>query len=111
LADHPDQRREIVDDISLLPGAIEEVLRYEAPSPVQARYVARDVECRGQTIAEGSIMLFLNGSANRDERQFPRGESFDIHRRMVISASVKAFISAWVRRWRGCRPAWRSKRS
>jgi cytochrome P450 len=81
LADHPDQRREIVDDLSLLPGAIEEVLRYEAPSPVQARYVARDVECRGHTIPEGSIMLLLNGSANRDERQFPRGESFDIHRR------------------------------
>jgi cytochrome P450 len=81
LADHPDQRRQIVDDMSLLPGAIEEVLRYEAPSPVQARYVARDVECRGHTIAEGSIMLLLNGSANRDERQFPHGESFDIHRR------------------------------
>ena len=43
LAEHPDQRREIVADPSLIPGAIEEVLRYEAPSPVQARYVAHDV--------------------------------------------------------------------
>jgi cytochrome P450 len=80
LGEHPDQRRQIVDNPSLLPMAIEEVLRYEAPSPVQARYVARDVECRGTTVPEGSIMLLLNGSANRDERRYPDGEKFDIHR-------------------------------
>jgi cytochrome P450 len=80
LAEHPDQRRQIVADPSLIPMAIEEVLRYEAPSPVQARYVARDVECRGTTVPEGSIMLLLNGSANRDERRYPDGEKFDIHR-------------------------------
>ncbi|KUH85218.1 MULTISPECIES: cytochrome P450 [unclassified Mycobacterium] len=80
LAEHPEQRRELVDDRSLIPGAIEEVLRYQAPSPVQARYVARDTVCRGQPIAEGSIMLLLNGSANRDERHYRDGESFDIHR-------------------------------
>ena len=80
LDQHPDQRRELVDDFSLIPRAIEEVLRYESPSPVQARYVAHDTEVHGQTIAEGSVMLLLNGSANRDERQFPDGESFDIHR-------------------------------
>ncbi len=80
LAEHPDQRRELVADFSLIPGAIEEVLRYESPSPVQARYVARDTEVYGQTIAEGSVMLLLNGSANRDERHYPNGESFDIHR-------------------------------
>jgi cytochrome P450 len=80
LAEHPDQRRQIVDNPSLIPMAIEEVLRYEAPSPVQARYVARDVECYGTTIPEGSIMLLLNGSANRDERRYREGEKFDIHR-------------------------------
>ncbi len=80
LAEHPDQRRQITENPALLPGAIEEVLRYEAPSPVQARYVARDAECRGTTIPEGSVMLLLNGSANRDERKFPDGERFDIHR-------------------------------
>jgi cytochrome P450 len=80
LAEHPDQRREIVANPSLIPMAIEEVLRYEAPSPVQARYVARDVECHGTTVAEGSIMLLLNGSANRDERKFPDPDKFDIHR-------------------------------
>ena len=80
LAEHPDQRRQIVENPSLIPMAIEEVLRYEAPSPVQARYVARDVECHGTTIPAGSIMLLLNGSANRDERRYPEGEKFDIHR-------------------------------
>ena len=80
LDQHPDQRRELVDDFSLIPRAIEEVLRYESPSPVQARYVAHDTDVHGQTIAKGSVMLLLNGSANRDERQFPDGESFDIHR-------------------------------
>jgi len=80
LAEHPDQRRELANDFSLIPRAIEEVLRYQAPSPVQARYVARDVVCRGQTIPEGSVMLLLNGSANRDERHFPDADRFDIHR-------------------------------
>ncbi|MGV0716569.1 cytochrome P450 [Mycolicibacterium sp. XJ662] len=80
LAEHPDQRRELVDDFSMIPRAIEEVLRYQAPSPVQARHVARDTESHGQKIPEGSVMLLLNGSANRDERRYPDGESFDIHR-------------------------------
>jgi cytochrome P450 len=79
LSDHPEQRRQLVDDFSLIPPAIEEVLRYEAPSPVQARYVAHDVECHGQTIPEDSVMLLLNGSANRDERHFPDADRFDIH--------------------------------
>jgi cytochrome P450 len=80
LAEHPEQRRQLADDFSLIPRAIEEVLRYEAPSPVQARYVAHDTECRGEKIPEGSVMLLLNGSANRDERHFDDGERFDIHR-------------------------------
>jgi cytochrome P450 len=80
LAEHPDQRREIVANPSLIPMAIEEVLRYQAPSPVQARHVARDVECHGALVPGGSVMLLLNGSANRDERKFVDGERFDIHR-------------------------------
>ncbi|HSS09532.1 MAG TPA: cytochrome P450, partial [Acidimicrobiales bacterium] len=82
LAEHPDQRREIVEDRSLVPHAIEELLRYEAPSPVQARSVARDIEVHGRTVPEGSVMVLLNGSANRDERHFSDGERFDIHRRI-----------------------------
>jgi cytochrome P450 len=80
LADHPDQRRELVEDRSLIPNAIEELLRYEPPAPHVARYVARDVEHHGQTVPEGSVMMFLVGAANRDDRRFPDGDRFDIHR-------------------------------
>ena len=80
LAEHPEQRAELVGDRSLIPNAIEELLRYEAPSPVQARYVARDVEYHGEAVREGSVMVLLNGSANRDDRRFPDGDRFDIHR-------------------------------
>jgi cytochrome P450 len=80
LGEHPDQRRELAADRSLIPNAIEETLRYEAPSPVQARYVARETEHYGVTIAEGSVMVLLNGSGNRDERRFRDADRFDIHR-------------------------------
>ncbi|HET8618808.1 MAG TPA: cytochrome P450 [Acidimicrobiales bacterium] len=80
LADHPDQRRQVAEDRSLVPGAIEELLRYEPPSPVQARYVTEDVEHHGQVVPAGSAMLLLNAAANRDERKFPDGERFDVRR-------------------------------
>jgi cytochrome P450 len=82
LAEHPDQRREIAADRDLVAQAIEEVLRYEAPSPVQARYVTTDVEFHGTKVPEGSAILLINGSANRDDRKFPDGDRFDIHRRI-----------------------------
>ena len=80
LSDHPDQRRELVADPSLIPGAVEESLRYEPPSPVQARYVAHDAEHYGHVVPEGSFMLLLNGSANRDHRHYADPDRFDIHR-------------------------------
>jgi cytochrome P450 len=80
LADHPDQRRQLVEDRSLIPNAIEEILRYEPPAPHVARYVARDVEVHGRTVAEGNVMLLLIAAANRDDRRHPDGDRFDIHR-------------------------------
>jgi cytochrome P450 len=80
LAEHPDQRRELVADRSLIPSAIEETLRFEPPSPVQARYVAQDAQWYGHTVTEGSYMLLLNGSANRDETHFVDPDRYDIHR-------------------------------
>ena len=82
LAEHPDQRAEIVADRGLIPQAIEEMLRFEAPSPAQARLVTKDVEHYGHTVPAGSIMLLINASANHDERHFPDGDSFDIHRKI-----------------------------
>jgi cytochrome P450 len=80
LADHPDQRQELVENRSLIPNAIEELLRFETPAPHAARYVTRDVELYGETVPEGSIMMLLPGSANHDDRRFPDGDAFDIHR-------------------------------
>lgn len=80
LAEHPDQRREVVEDKSLIPNTIEEILRFEPPAHHMARVVAEDVEVQGRTVPEGSIMIFLVGSANRDDRRFVAGDSFDIHR-------------------------------
>jgi cytochrome P450 len=80
LSDHPDARRELAADHSLIPGAIEETLRYEPPSPVQARYVAQQAELYDRVIPEGSYMLLLNASANRDENQFADPDRYDIHR-------------------------------
>lgn len=82
LSDHPDQLRDVAEDPALVPQVIEEVLRYETPAPMLARYVTRDVEYHGQVVPEGSVMALLLGSANRDARQFPDGDSFDIHRTM-----------------------------
>ena len=80
LAENPDQRAMIVADRSLVPGAIEELLRYEAPSPVQARYITQDVEHHGQTVAAGNVMVLLTAAGNRDERHFPDPDRFDITR-------------------------------
>ncbi|WP_066898595.1 cytochrome P450 [Mycolicibacterium houstonense] len=81
LAEHPDQRRQLVQNPGLIPQAIEELLRFEPPAPHVARYVTRDVEFHGRTVPEGSVMMMLIGAAVRDSRQFPPdGEVFDIHR-------------------------------
>ncbi|MGD0392373.1 MAG: cytochrome P450 [Acidimicrobiales bacterium] len=82
LADHPDQRAAVVEDRSLVPNAIEELLRYESPSPVQARYVTKDVEHHGRAVPAGSAMLLLTAAANRDERRFPEADRFDVHRKI-----------------------------
>jgi len=82
LAEHPDQLRQVAGDRTLVPGTIEEVLRFESPSPVNARAVTRDVEHHGAVVPEGSVMLFLNASGNRDDRKFPDGDRFDIRRRI-----------------------------
>lgn len=77
---HPDQRAELVADPSLVPNAVEELLRYEAPSPVQGRWTTDDVEMHGTVIPKDSKVLLLTGAAGRDSRKYPDGERFDIHR-------------------------------
>jgi cytochrome P450 len=81
LADHPDQRRQLAKDPTLVPRAIEELLRFESPSPVQARYVTEDVEHHGKVVSAGSVILLLTASANRDDRRYEEGDKFNIHRK------------------------------
>jgi cytochrome P450 len=80
LGEHPDQRRQIVENRTLIPQAIEEVLRYEPPGGAVSRYVAKDVELYGTKVPEGSALACIVGAANRDERRFVNGDRFDIHR-------------------------------
>jgi cytochrome P450 len=77
---HPDQRELLLTEPDLIPNAIEECLRFEAPSPVNGRWVTKDVEFHGQVVPKDSKLLLLNGSANRDERHFPDADRFDVRR-------------------------------
>jgi len=80
LDQHPDQRAQLAADPTRIENAVEECLRYEAPSPVNGRWVTRAVELHGQMIPAGSRLLLLNGSGNRDERHFPDADTFDVSR-------------------------------
>jgi cytochrome P450 len=82
LAENPDQRKLLVKDLSLVTRAVEELLRYESPSPVQARYVTEDVEHYGHKVKAGSVVMLLTASANRDERRFKDADKFDVTRQV-----------------------------
>jgi cytochrome P450 len=81
LARHPGERQLLVDDPALIPGAVEELLRYEAPSPVNGRWTLRPFTAHGIEIPAGSKVLLLNGSANRDRREFDNPDRFDVRRK------------------------------
>jgi cytochrome P450 len=83
LSEHPDQRAELAARFDLIPNAVEELLRFEPPSPVNGRWSTRDVELHGTVVPAGSKVLLLTGSAGRDERAFPDPDRFDIHRTMA----------------------------
>jgi cytochrome P450 len=80
LARHPDQRAALVADPGLIPNAVEELLRYEAPSPIQARLVTKDVSWHGVSVPQGSRIALLTGSAGRDERKYPDPDRLDVRR-------------------------------
>jgi cytochrome P450 family 142 subfamily A polypeptide 1 len=80
LLTHPDQQRAVVDDPSKLDLAVEEMLRWVSPIRNMARTATRDVEVRGQTIAEGQKLLLFYPSANRDESVFADPFTFDVER-------------------------------
>jgi cytochrome P450 len=77
---HPHQLKMLQEDASLIPNAVEEALRYDAPVQFLFRRAAKTVELSGTTIPEGSLCTVLFGSANRDERRYADSERFDITR-------------------------------
>jgi cytochrome P450 len=78
---HPGQRRRLLEDPALIPGAIEETVRFDGPTQLMARTTTADIELHGQTIPAGSKVALLFISANRDERKFERAEEYDVLRR------------------------------
>ena len=80
LAEHPDQRRAVVEDRSLIPNVIEETLRFEPTGHASARYVMQDVEYYGTTVPAGSAILLLVASGNRDPRRYEQPDVYDVFR-------------------------------
>jgi cytochrome P450 len=80
LAHHPDQRELLREQPDLIPSALEELLRYDAPTQCLRRTLTRDVELHGVTMREGEMVNLLFGAANRDERAFEDPDRFDVTR-------------------------------
>lgn len=81
LTEHPDQRRRLVDDLSLVPDAVEELLRLASPVQGLARTTTRDVELHGRRVPAGARVLLLYAAANRDPREFGAdAEQLDVAR-------------------------------
>ncbi|HZP30944.1 MAG TPA: cytochrome P450 [Acidimicrobiia bacterium] len=80
LARNPEHRRALAADLSLVPAAVEELLRWETPVPGVARVLAHDAEIGGTTYPAGTKCTVLIGSANTDETEFPAADRVDFAR-------------------------------
>jgi len=81
LLNHPDELAKLRGDLRLLPGAVEELLRYDSPVQRTGRITNTDVELDGRKIAKGSLVVTAIGAANRDPAHFPDPDRLDITRR------------------------------
>jgi hypothetical protein len=77
---HPDQRKAVAADPSLAPGAFWETLRYDMPTQMLGRSLRGEIELHGTRMRPGQKLMFLWPSANRDEREFPEPDRFDVRR-------------------------------
>jgi hypothetical protein len=84
LARNPAERRLLVEAPGLIPGAVEETLRYDPPSHYQGRVLTAPVELHGVRMPEGARVLLLNGATGRDPRRFPDPDRFDVRRRIDL---------------------------
>jgi cytochrome P450 len=76
----PSERKKLLAERARIPDAVEEILRYESSTQYMARTLTRDIELHGTAMREGTKVLLLLGSANRDERVFENPDTFDIDR-------------------------------
>jgi cytochrome P450 len=81
-ARHPGEYARLLADPGAIPDALEEVLRYSSPAQYAVRTLTRDVDWYGETVPRGGRVMLLIGAANRDEREFPAPERFDVARRI-----------------------------
>lgn len=86
-AEHPDQQAALIADPSLVAPAVEEVLRWRAPSQYQGRFSVADREFHGVTIPAGNPVLIVTGAANRDPRAYQEPDRFDITREQPMPIS------------------------
>jgi cytochrome P450 len=102
LADFADARRELIANPALIPDAIEESLRYNTSGQRFRRCLTRDVVLHGQTMHIGDFVCMAYGSGNRDERQFPNADVYDIRRKprghLGFGGGVHACLGAMVAR-------------
>jgi cytochrome P450 len=105
LWEYPDQRAKLVRDPSGIPDAFNEVLRYDMPTQFLGRTVVNDLEIQGRTLTKDQPVIFLYASANRDEREFPNPDVFDIERRaprmLSFGAGHHACLGTHVARMEG----------
>lgn len=81
LLDHPEQLEKLKADLSLVPSAVEELLRFNGPATIAGpRFAIEDIELAGEQIKKGDAVIPVLKSANRDERQFTQSEELDITR-------------------------------
>jgi cytochrome P450 len=102
LADFADARRAVVVNPALLPDAMEESLRYNTSAQRFRRCLTQDIELHGQTMRAGDFVCLAYGSGNRDDRQYPNADVYDLARRprghLGFGGSVHACLGATIAR-------------
>jgi cytochrome P450 len=105
LSERPELMARLKADTSLIPRFIEEMLRYEAPVQATNRITTQETQLGGVRIPPGSMVLLMQGSALRDESQFPNGHVFDIdragHNNMAFGHGVHYCLGAMLARMEG----------